>query len=198
MNERALVLTVAVVLLAGCGSTPRTASGPAAPDDAYRFETGPGPYSFDFDVETGRYRERNLHVPSDRITVTGIIQIVTSKADANWGGWGALAAVELAGATEHDIVGFVAFVTFPDMDKIQLGVRNGFGGTQEPRVFASLPLSEKGIPFEVKKVDADHVTVSVLGIGRTVSVHRFEMTRVRVVGSSGHVRFSDVAVNAAQ
>ena len=127
--------------------------------------------------------------------MTGIIQIVTSKADPKWG---ALAAAELVGATEAENVGLVAFVRVPKLDTIQLGVRNGFGGTQEPSVFASLPLTDKGIPFELKQIDADHVTVSVLGIVRTVSIQRLEVTRVRVVGSTGHVRFSAIALNAAQ
>jgi len=114
----------------------RIYADPAASANAYTFETGPGPYSFNLDVPTAHYMERNVHVPSDRFTVTGSIQIVTSRPDSRWG---TLAAVELAGASEKDNVGFVAFVRLPTLDKIQLGVRDSISGTPEPNAFASLP-----------------------------------------------------------
>jgi hypothetical protein len=61
-----------------------TDAATAAPMPAatLKFAQGPGPYSFDCDARSGYYNELNVAVPGDRVQVTGLIQVLTARKDA--------------------------------------------------------------------------------------------------------------------
>lgn len=191
MNQRAWIL---LVLIAGCTSTPQPHDPPASVA-APSFETGPGPYSLDWDVTSGRYRETSLHVPGRTFTVKGLIQFAGVASNRKWA---PMASVDLMGPTESYEVGFEAFVLDENPGKIQFALRNGLFGTVRDVTFAQADFSDKWTPFELKLYKTGELNVSVAGdTGANVSVRPFEITRVRVLVSTGHVRFSNITITAS-
>jgi hypothetical protein len=182
------------VLLCGCESTPP----PPTPQAALRaamasqFETGPGPFSFDWQIPPGNLTERNLHIPGEDFTVSGYIQFVTADPSDKWA---AVASVFVAGAKDKDAVGLQAFVLPADRTNIELAIHDGRQGNQHRSIFASVPLTDKFVPFEIT-VKSGQLTLSVGHAARTVSVASIKLTCVRLGASSGHVRFANIAVTA--
>jgi hypothetical protein len=158
-----------------------------------KFEVGPGPYNLDLDAGSGEYEERFLHVPASAFTVKGFIQFTAVRADAKWD---PMAAVEIMGPKDSYSAGLIAFVRHSAPDKIEFAVRDPLLRGLPDASFARVQLSDQAIPFELRLDKSGVLQVSVAGKpGRTVTVRRIEVTRVRVFGSTGHIRLSNIDIS---
>jgi hypothetical protein len=155
------------------------------------FEVGPGPYNLDLDVASGKYEERFIQVPTDAFTVKGFIQFTDVRKNAKWA---PLAGVEIMGPKGLFAAGLIAFVSDPP-DKIQFAVRDERLEGLPDATFARAPLTDKLIPFELRLERSGALQVSVAGTsGRVVQVRPIVITRLRVLASTGHVRFSNIEI----
>jgi hypothetical protein len=155
-----------------------------------KFARGPGPYSFDCDARSGYYNELNVAVPGARVQVTGLMQVLTARADRHYA---ATVNVAIKGAGDLPLVGLRALV-MPNAPKtVDLAIR-GSGGPQDESVFASTPLTAAPIPFVVTLGDSWRLSVSAGGADASLPVEAFAMTRLNLSCSTAHVRFSNVAV----
>ena len=182
-------LCMLLLVISGCAAVSAPAQG--APP---KFEVGPGPYNLDLDAGSGESEERFLQVPGGAFTVKGFIQFTVVRTNPKWE---AMAAVEVMGPKESFNAGLLAFVLPNAPDKLQLAVRDvrlaGFDGT-----FARMQLSYLSIPFELRLNKSGVLQVSVAGkLAREVSVRPIEITRIRVMASTAHVRFSNIELSAS-
>lgn len=175
---------IVLLLMSGCASTP--------PPHEAKFEVGPGPYDIDLDAAAGNYEDRFLHVPNGSFTVKGSIQFLMMRADAKWA---PMAAVELMGPKDSYHVGLIAFELPNDPGRIQLAVRDKIGVPDE--TFAQVVLGGQSVPFELRFFRSGVLQVSAAGTARTLSVSGSEITRVRALSSTGHVKFSGVEITAS-
>jgi hypothetical protein len=160
-----------------------------------KFEVGPGPFDLDLDAGSGGYEERFLQVPAGAFTVKGFIQFMTVRADAKWA---PMAGVELMGPKDSFYAGLIAFVLPNVPDKIQFAVRDERLHGLPDATFARVHLSDQSIPFELRLDKSGVLQVSVAGKpGRLVPVRPLEITRVRVLASTGHIRFSHIEITAS-
>jgi hypothetical protein len=183
-----------LLLISGCASA---APPPDAPAQVVspRFEVGPGPFELDLDVGSGDDEERFLQVPAGAFTVRGFIQFITVRADPKWA---PLAAVEIMGPKDSFSAGLIAFVRPNASDKIQFAVRDERLHGLPDATFARMNFGNQSIPFELRLDRSGVLQVSVAGKpGRLVSVRPFEITRVRVLASTGHMRFSHIEITAS-
>ena len=112
--------------------------------------------------------------------------------------WDALAAVEVMGTKGSYFAGLIAFVRHSAPDKIEFAVRDPVLRGLPDASFARVQLSDQAIPFELCLDKSGVLRVSVAGKpGRTVSVRSIEITRVRLLGSTGHIRFLNIDVVAS-
>jgi hypothetical protein len=165
-----------------------------AEDTAPKVEEGPGPYNIDLDVAAGHSDERFLQVPASAFTVKGFIQFVTAAADPKWA---PLAGIEVTGPKGSFYAGLIAFV-LPKAEKIEFAVRDERLQGLPDASFGRIHFTNQAIPFELRLDRSSVLQVSVMGTpGRPVSVRSFEISRVRLLGSTGHVRFLNVEVTAS-
>jgi hypothetical protein len=158
-----------------------------------KFEVGPGPYNVDLDAGSGEYEERFLQVPAGAFTVKGFIQFTTVRANAKWN---PMAAVEVMGSKDSYSAGLIAFVRHSAPDKIEFAVRDPLLRGLPAASFGRVQFTNQAIPFELRLDKSGVLEVSVAGApGRTVTVRPIEVTRVRVLGSTGHIRFSNIDVS---
>ena len=191
MTKRAYIL---LLLISGFASTATPQSAPAQ-GAAPKVEEGPGPYNIDLDAAGGGYEERFLQVPASAFTVKGFIQFVTVRADPKWE---PLAAIEVMGPKESFYAGLIAFVSPKAPDKIEFAVRDERLRGLPDASFGRIHLTNSAIPFELRLDRSGVLQASVMGTkGRAVSVRSFEISRVRVLGSTGHVRFVNIEVAAS-
>jgi hypothetical protein len=147
------------------------------------------------DAASGASEERFLQVPAGAFTVKGLIQFIAVRADAKWA---PLAGVEVTGPKDSFYAGLIAFVLPKAPDKIEFAVRDERLRGLPDASFARVHLSDQAIPFELRLDKSGVLQVSVAGKpGRTVSVRPFEIARVRVLASTGHIRFSNIEVVAS-
>jgi len=173
----------------------------AAPQDAsshaesLKVESGPGPHNFDLDAASGGYEERYLEVPVGGFTVKGFIQFVTVRTDRKWAPMGAIEAI---GPHESFYAGLIAFVRSNAPDKIEFAVRDERLRGLPDASFGRVLLTDQAIPFELRLDRSGVLQASVAGKpGRTVSIRPYDIARVRLLGSTGHVRFLNVYVAAS-
>lgn len=176
---------ILLLLISGCASTP--------PPHEAKFEVGPGPYDIDLDAAAGNYEERFLHVPNGAFTVKGSIQFLMMRADAKWA---SMAGIELLGPKDSYHVGLIAFEQTHDPGRIQIAVRDNLHGLPDA-TFAQVVFGGQSIPFELRLDKSGVLQISAAGTDRTLSVRGFEITRVRVLSSTGHFKFSDVEITAS-
>ena len=191
MTKRVWIL---LLLISGSASAapPRDAPEQVVPP---KFEVGPGPFDLDLDAGSGGYAERFLQVPAGAFTVQGFIQFMTVRANAKWE---SMAGVELMGPKDSFYAGLIAFVLPNVPDKIQFAARDERLHGLADATFARAPLSDQLIPFELRLDKSGVLQVSVAGKpGRPIPVRPFEMTRVRVLASTGHMRFSHIEITAS-
>lgn len=156
-----------------------------------KVESGPGPYNVNLDPASGDYEERFLQVPANAFTIKGFIQFTVVRADPKWT---PLAAVEVMGPKDSFYAGLIVFVR-PKTDKIEFAVRDERLHGLPDASFGRIALTDKAIPFELRLDRSGLLQGSVLGkTGRAVSVRPVEITRVRLLASTGHIRFLDVDV----
>jgi hypothetical protein len=183
-----------LLLISGYAST-ATPQGAPAPAASPKVESGPGPHDFDLDAAPGTQEERFLQVPAGAFTVKGFIQFVTVRADPKWA---PMAGVEVTGPKDSFYAGLIAFVLPKAPDKIEFAVRDERLRGLPDASFARVHLTEQAIPFELRLDRSGVLQVSVAGKpGRTVSVRPFEITRVRLLSSTGHMRFLNIYVVAS-
>ena len=188
-------LWISLLLFAGCASAPQPPR-PATESAPLKFEVGSGPYEFDWDVDTGRYRDSNLHVPAGSFVVTGFIHFITITRNA---AWAPMVAIEVTGSDESYHLGLVAFVLSSNPWTIQFAVRDARRGTQD-LTFATAPLNDTLTPFELRLSRSGELRISAGGdTARAVSVRPpFDVTRVRVTASTVHMQLSKVTITAIQ
>jgi hypothetical protein len=185
---------VFLLLISGYASTAMPQDAPAQAASA-KFESGPGPHNFDFDAASGAYEERFLQVPDGAFTVKGLLQFVTVRANPKWE---PLAAVEITGPKGPFYIGLIAFVSPKAPDKIEFATRDERLRGLPDDSFGRIHITEQAIPFELHVDRSGILQASVLGKpGRAVSVRPFQITRVRLLGSTGHIRFSNIEVAAS-
>ena len=164
---------------------------PASPT----IDSGPGPHNFDFDAAPGKYEERFLELPSGGFTVKGLIQFVTVGTSPKWE---PLAAVEVTGLKGDFYIGLIAFVSPRAPNKIEFATRDERLRGLPDDSFGRIQLTNQAIPFEVHLDRSGVLQASILGkSGRAVSIRPYEVTRVRLLGSTGHIRFLNIDVVAA-
>jgi hypothetical protein len=159
------------------------------------FEVGPGPYDLDLDVAAGDDKERFLQAPAGAFAVRGFIQFIAVRSDAKWA---PLAAVEVMGPHDSYNFGLIAFVLPKAPDKIEFAVRDVRLQGLPTASFGRISLTNAAIPFELHLDRSGVLQVSVLGKpGRPVSIRPLEITRVRVLASTAHIRFSNIEITAS-
>jgi hypothetical protein len=185
MTRHACTLLLLISGLAATAPHDAPALG-AAP----KVEEGPGPYNIDLDVAAGDDEERFLQVPAGAFTVKGFIQFVRVRADPKWA---PLAAIEVTGSKDSFYAGLIAFVLPKAPDKIEFAVRDERLHGLPNASFGRIHLTNQAIPFELRLDRSGVLQASVMGTpGRAVSVRPFEISRVRLLGSTAHVRFLNV------
>src|SRR6266404_4209993 len=96
------------------------------------------------------------------------------------------------------VKGLIPFVLPNVPDKIQFAVRDERLHGLPDATFARMHLSDQSIPFELRLDKSGVLQVSVAGkLGRLVPVRPLEITRVRVLASTGHMRFSHIEITAS-
>jgi len=183
-----------LLLTSGYASTtiPQDAPAPAA---SPKVDSGPGPQNFDFDAAPGKYEERFLEVPRGGFTVKGLIQFATVGTSPKWE---PLAAVEVTGPKGDFYIGLIAFVSPRAPNKIEFATRDERLRGLPDDSFGRIQLTNQAIPFEVNVDRAGVLQASILGkAGRAVSIRPYEITRVRLLGSTGHIRFLNIDVVGA-
>jgi hypothetical protein len=173
------------LLLFACAFSPQHPD--LKPPPAYKFADGPGPYSFDCDAPRGSYVDFSIRPPEGEIRITGWFRFIQGKIDVNWA---SVASVALDGSPGFGLQAVVRrgapdLVTF---DTIQSGKG---GGTD----FGSTVLSDRPIVFTVTRSTSDRITVSVGEVTKTVRIVPFDVKRIYLSCSTGHVVFSNIAVN---
>ena len=177
------------LLLAGCAATTPQSNVPVDPA-ALQIAPGPGPYTFDCDAPAGQFQEMNAAVPSNKVRVTGLVQLLAVRSNA---AWVPAVSVTFAGARKLPKVGLQALVDNIAPTTLQVSIR-GTGGAQERTVFASMPLTTAQIPFTLALGNSGRVDVTVGSAAASLSVGTFDLTRLNLFCSTAHVRFSNVAV----
>ena len=191
MTKHALML---LLLTNGYASTTIAQNAPA-PAALPKVDSGPGPQNFDFDAAPGKYEERFLEVPSGGFTVKGLIQFATVGASPKWE---PLAAVEVTGPKGDFYIGLIAFVSPRAPNKIEFATRDERLRGLPDDSFGRIQLTNQAIPFEVHVDRAGVLQASILGkAGRAVSIRPYEITRIRLLGSTGHIRFLNIDVVGA-
>jgi len=180
-------------MLAGCTSVPPT---PPPPNPAVAaaesiFETGPGPYTFNCNVPSGFYNERNVHTPREGFVVKGLLRFIGIQSDARWIPF---SAVEVAGPNRMSNVGVILDVDPYQPGKILLGIRSGFHNHGKPTAFATLPYSNVAIPFELSVIEPGKLTASFGEYKSMATFPETDLTRVRMTCGTAHVQFSNVVV----
>jgi len=191
MNKHAFTLLLLLIGLAAIATPRDTLAQGATP----KVEEGPGPYSIDLDVAAGRAEERFLKVPGSAFTVKGLIQFVTVRPDPKWE---SVAGIEVTGPTTSFYAGLIAFVSPKAADKIEFAVRDERLNGLPDASFGRIHLTNQAIPFELRLDRSGVLQASVMGTsGRAVSVRSFAISRVRLFGSTAHVRFLNIEVAAS-
>jgi len=183
-----------LLLISGFAATGTQGDVPAQ-GAAPKVEEGAGPYNIDLDVAAGDDEERFLAVPGSAFTVKGFIQFVTVREDPKWA---PLAAIEVTGPKGGFYAGLIAFVLPRAPDKIEFAVRDERLRGLPDASFGRIHLTNQAIPFELRLDRSGVLQASVMGTpGRAVSVRSLEISRVRLLGSTGHVRFLNIEVAAS-
>jgi len=191
MTRHAFMLLLLVIGLAAIATPRDTPAQGATP----KVEEGPGPYNIDLDVAAGSGEERSLQVPGSAFSVKGLIQFVTVRPDPKWE---PLAGIEVTGPKGSFYAGLIAFVSPKAPDKIEFAVRDERLNGRPDASFGRIHLTSQAIPFELRLDRSGVLQASVMGTsGRAVSVRPFEISRVRLLASTAHVRFLNIEVAAS-
>jgi len=157
-------------------------------------EAGPGPYNLDLDAGAGKSEQRFLQIPGGAFTVKGYLQFVSIQSSSRWE---PMAAVEVMGPKDSYYAGLIAFVVPNSPDKVQFAVRDVRLRGLPDATFARAPLAHLLIPFELHLDRSGTLQVSVAGsTGRAVPVRPEEITRVSVIASTGHMRFTNITITS--
>lgn len=191
MTKRASLMLVLISGWTFASPPPDAPARVASPN----IEAGPGPYNLDLDVASGEYEERFIQAPAGAFTVKGLIQFTAYPATPTWT---PMAAVEIMGPKEDSFfTGLIAFIpnALVMHASIQFAVReHKFKGAP----FAGLEYTNKLIPFELHLDKSGSLHVSVADqAARPVSVRAAEITRVRLLASTAHVRFRNIAISVS-
>jgi hypothetical protein len=184
-----------LALVGGCASTT-----PAAPSNrptsapAIQFEPGPGPYNLDWNIAGGKYRETDLRIPGQQIKVSGTVQFVALNPDRTWS---PMASVDLVAPKDADSVRFMLFPDSANPDQIRVSVYPKRPGSSDSEDLGFLRAGANPIPFEVVTAKPGEFKLSLAGkLVTTVNVAPYEVSRVRLAGSTAHLRLENIVVSS--
>jgi hypothetical protein len=147
------------------------------------------PASIDLEASAGNYEDRFIQTPGPPFSMKGTMQFDAARTNPKWA---PMAAIELMGPKNSYNFGLVAFVPEYPPNKIEFAVRD----SRLPITpFLRAALSAATIPFELRLDRSGALYVFIADKpGRVVTTRPFQITRVRVLVSGAHVRFSNIAV----
>ena len=190
---KALGMSTLVLAVCACASAPGTKSGSPA-TKIIEFEPGPGPYNFDWDVAGGKYQETDIHIPGQQFKVAGYIQFLTLKSDPKWS---PMASIDLVAPNDADSVRLMLFPDAANPDQIRATVYPKRVTSTDSEDLGYIHAGNKLIPFEVRSANAGGFEMFLAGkLLTTVHVTPYVVSRVRIAGSTAHLRFTDIAVTA--
>ena len=160
------------------------------------YAAGSGPYAFDCEAQPRYYQDLNIHVPSKKLRLTGLMQVV-AVAEHPDSYWRSGITVYLRVDPEEPYVGLVGRV-YPELspDKMLFSLQWGHKAGQETGAFAAIEITDAPIPFELTLSESRQLTVSVGRAEKTSSVAPFKVVRATLLCSGAHVRYSNVVVGA--
>jgi hypothetical protein len=182
------IVASAILFLSACSPiTIRHGWGQPSPP---HFEPG-ARNNFDCNPGAGKYSELNA-ATSGNVSVTGSMQVLTLRTSSPWP---PDAGVVFAGTNHLPRVGLETFVLPDKPATLQIAVR-GAGGGSDHKVFASVPISDSPIRFDLRLSATGELSLSVGDAATSLSVGSIEITRMNLYCSSGQVRFSDVQLSS--
>lgn len=187
------LLAASILMVSGCATVSPVSVPSVVKEDAIKldFQSGPGPYSFECNAPEGRYHESNVHASGDRLRAAGTMRFLELRAHP---GWAASATVTFAGPSrKQPFLGLQALIMPDEPNSIQFAI-TGQGGAQERTVFATTPVTDAWIPFEVKLSRAGDLEVSIASQTAKLTVGAIEPARLSLFCSTALVNFSNVTV----
>lgn len=187
-NVSTALIVASALLLSACSSI-TIRKGWRQPSPPH-FEPG-ARNTFDCNPGAGKYSELNA-AASGNVSVTGTMQVLalwTSSA------WPPDAGVVFAGTNHLPRIGLETFVLPDKPATLQIAVR-GAGGGSDHKVFASVPISDSPIRFELRLSATGQLSLSVGDAATSLSVGPVEITRMDLYCSSSQVLFSDVQLGS--
>jgi hypothetical protein len=190
--SRTLLLTL-VVLAGGPSAAEEPKHGAPAAEEA-NFAEGPGPYSYDCDAAPGTYEHQNIHALGDKLKVAGYVQVLEWRSDKKWA---ANVSVGLLGASS--LSSALQMFVMPWAPKtIQVAVHDSRQAPQERTTFASAPVRDGRIPFEVTLDGSSRFTVALPHVSKSVVTNPIHLTKVQLFCSGAHALFTDVTLSAVE
>jgi hypothetical protein len=190
--SRPLLLTL--VLLACMGSAADEPKHDAPAAEEANFAEGPGPYSYDCDAPPGQYERQNIHAPGDKLKVAGYVRVLEWRSDKKWA---ANVSVGLLGASSLSSV--LQMFVMPWAPKIvQVAIHDSRQAPQERTTFASAPVRDGRIPFEITLDGSGRLTVALQPVSKSVVTNPISLTKVQLFCSGAHALFTDVTVSVVE
>jgi hypothetical protein len=160
------------------------------------FAKGPGPHAFDCEAKPVYYEDFHIHPSGKKLKFTGLVQVVSiaEHPDPYW-----RSGISIMFGTQSDrsaqpFAGIVGRVYPESPNKMLFSARWGTQPSQETRPFVAAA-TDGPIPFELTLDESYHLTVSVGGVVRAISVPSFKVARASLYCSGAHVRYSNVVLS---